>query len=197
MAGLGSAVLRHAGNRFRFVLMKTSFLLPFIFGQVLGSFACGHNDMDPPIEATERFVGQWLISETEPHALYGESLFRFAADGSVAMIWDAGLYGEMHSQGHVRHPSDDLDAPVCFFGASWHSIVSERMVIEGACSDNIPRPIELYFVSDAAANSAGATVEIVDVGGETGWLPPRWGWKFKKCQRINSSPGDCGALTDG
>jgi hypothetical protein len=137
--------------------------------------ACG-GTAPSGVEQDERFMGRWFIEETVAHALYGASTYTLSADGTIELVWDAGIYG--FPQGYVQSP--DL-AVRCFFGEHWTSRGSDVLVIEGDCDDETSREISLRFTSAAGQNAEGATVEIEAVGGEPGWLPPQWGWSFRKC----------------
>lgn len=137
--------------------------------------ACASDSADP-MESSERFVGRWFIEETEAHALYGASTYQLAADGSLALEWDAGFYPE--PQGHVVSPDRDV---VCAFGDRWTTPDGELLIIDGTCTDDASRQIHLLFESDASLNDSGATVRIDSVDGEDGWQPPQWGWSFRKC----------------
>ena len=136
-------------------------------------------------DSAERFVGSWFVEETEAHALYAASSYQLHQDGSVELIWDAGWY--QVPQGYVLSP--DLSVQ-CLFGAEWMSWSDDRLLIVGNCSDDMERLIDLAFVSDPSGNAAGATVDIQEVGGEAGWLPPQWGWSFRKCAPFDSCRGD-------
>ncbi len=138
--------------------------------------ACGGAAPESGDQQDERFVGRWFIEETEAHALYSASTYAFAADGTLSLVWDAGLYG--FPQGYVRSPDGALS---CFFGDTWSSRGQELLVIDGACDDDSTRAITLRFTSAPSSNVAGAAVQIDSVGGQAGWLPPQWGWSFRKC----------------
>lgn len=123
-----------------------------------------------------RFVGRWFVEETDAHALYAASTYDLREDGSIELVWDAGFYDA--PQGQVRSPDGAIR---CVFGASWGSPDGAHLLVDGVCSDDVARDIQLLFTSDPAANTAGATVVIDEVGGERGWQEPQWGWSFTRC----------------
>ena len=133
---------------------------------------------EPTPEGTARFAGPWLVQETMPHATYGASAYQLHPDGSLTLVWDAGL-GTI-PQGHVRSPDRSI---TCQFGDTWTS-VDARLVIDGKCSDGVERSIELEVTSPPSSNAIGATVVIGDVGEERGWQPPQWGWALTKCADV-------------
>lgn len=145
-------------------------------------FGCG-SDAPGDVTPSERFVGPWFVEETEAHALYGASTYELAADGTMTLVWDAGLM-EL-PQGHVRSPDRTR---TCRFGTTWQSRGDGILVIDGACSDDAHREIALAFASDPSLNAIGANVEIISVGGEDGWLPPAFGWSFRKCATATDAP---------
>jgi hypothetical protein len=152
--------------------------------------ADGEQAKQPNPDHDPRFVGAWLVHEVVPHALYSASIFRLGADGALVQTWDAGFYGGTH--GYVRDPKKEI---TCAFGARWRSLGQDLMVIDGECSDARSREIRLRFATDPSMNHAGTKVRIESVGGEPGWLPPAWGWAFRKCRRPDDTPEECGALS--
>ena len=136
-------------------------------------------------QQSDRFAGRWFIEETQAHALYGASTYELTPDGAVGLLWDAGL-DEM-PQGHVRHPDS---ATVCVFADGWRSFDDESLVVDVDCSDEVARALVLSFTSAPAANAVDADVTIASVGGESGWLPPEWGWSFRKCEAAEPCVGD-------
>jgi hypothetical protein len=137
--------------------------------------ACG-GSAPPAGERDDRFVGRWFIEETTPHATYGASTYSFSADGTIELVWDAGIFG--FPQGYVQNPDQSLR---CFFGPTWTSRGADLLIIEGLCDDNSTREIALRFPLDPTQNATGTSVDIDSVGGAPGWLPPQWGWSFRKC----------------
>lgn len=146
-------------------------------------FGCS-NDAQEVVTPDMRFVGYWFVEETQAHALYGASTYELATDGTMTLVWDAGLMG--FPQGHVRSPDRSR---TCQFGTTWHSNGDGILVIDGVCSDDASREIVLAFANDPSSNAIGATVEIASVGGEDGWIPPAFGWSFQKC--VTASEGPC------
>ncbi len=49
-------------------------------------------------------------------------------------------------------------------------------------------------VAHTSLDGEAVTVQTGLVGGETEWLPPNWGWAFRKCPSDSSSPVECGGL---
>ena len=144
--------------------------------------ACGSQATE---STSSRFVGPWLVEETMPHATYGASSYELQSDGSLTLIWDAGILGI--PQGHVRNSDRSI---TCVFGDAWTSS-DAVLLIDGKCSDDLARTIELELTSPASSNASGATVEIKSVAGEDGWQPPQWGWSLRKCADVQScrTPG--------
>lgn len=155
---------------------------------VVGLSLLGCDTQQPAQSNDDRFVGQWLVQETEPHALYSASMFRLDADGSLAQTWDAGFYQGTH--GYVRSSDSSIN---CSFGSKWRSRGSQVLIIDGVCNDEQGREIMLRFPENTSLNNADVSIEIVSVGGDENWLPPLWGWSFRKCASAESGPEECGA----
>ena len=145
--------------------------------------------LQPDLDLDKRFIGTWLVHETEPHALYSASMFRFEADGELRQVWDAGFYEGTH--GYVQSPDASV---ICAFGSKWRSRDAQVLTIDGVCDDGMSREIKLGFPPNTSQNSAAVSIVIMSVAGEAQWLPPRWGWAFKKCESRESSPEECGAV---
>src|SRR5688572_16512700 len=153
--------------------MRHSFAVPVAL--LLLASACASDDA-AEADATSRFTGRWFIEETVAHALYAASTYDLRVDGTVELVWDAGFYAQ--PQGQVLSPDTSVS---CVFGEVWQAPDLWHLIIAGECSDQIARDIHLDFESAPAANAAGATVLIDDVGGEEGWQEPQFGWSFRKC----------------
>jgi hypothetical protein len=156
--------------RFRFIV---------IAGLTCFALACTSESSD--VENSPRFAGPWLVTETQPHALYGASAYELHLDGSLTLAWDAGI-NDM-PQGYVRSPDLSIS---CFFGHSWTSVGDALLVIDGNCTDGVERAIELELASPPASNSSGAIVRIDEVGQQRGWQPPQWGWALSKCPDVQT-----------
>ena len=154
---------------------------------------CGDSGRQGAAQHDERFVGQWLVHEVEPHALYSASLFLFGGTGGLRQTWDAGFYPQA-THGYVRSPDSSV---ICAFGSSWESRAAATVILAGVCTDGRARDIRLAFPADTQLDRTDVTPEIVSVGGETDWLPPLWGWAFRKCDSQMSKPAECGALFPG
>jgi hypothetical protein len=143
-------------------------------------------------EHAERFVGLWAV--TQPyHAAYEQTLYWFHADGTV----DTGPSQPEDCSGHLaRHcvtgsvancvPATGQNTCqaelTCVFGSEWYSLGTNRLVIVGACSDGVPRPIELAFNPDVSTNAGGgANATLVSVAGDANWTHDNWDWVFVKC----------------
>ncbi len=144
----------------------------------------------PPIVEPSRFTGTWLVEETVAHATYFAALYEFAEDGSLTLLenfsYDLGVsYPQVGWAGNLYL--------VCEFGERWRSEDDRLLEIDGACSDEVTRPIQIAFETEPDRNTerAGASVRLVSVGGDTQmWSEPPWGWHFIKCQpdRSNCQP---------
>lgn len=131
---------------------------------------------DDTPELSERFVGNWLLHETVPHALDGATTYQLAANGTLELLWDLAYYERPFA--HVVSPDESIS---CFLGTHWQSEGDDTLILEGDCSDGESRDIVLHFSSQSTQNLSGATTEILHVGNESGWTPPRNGWAFQKC----------------
>ena len=135
---------------------------------------------EPPlVEPTSRFVGTWLVEETVAHATYFATLFEFGEDGSVTLLEDRSYdIGESYP---MVGWAGNLYL-VCTFGEQWRSDDDIHLEIDGACSDEVVRPIRIVFETEPSGNAAGATVRLHSVGGDQQmWSEPVWGWHFIKC----------------
>ena len=165
--------------------------LPIVFLLLIG---CGRTEpiepaetLLPPVEVVvperaDRFAGLWMVDQPY-HAGYEVNFYALGADGQVELVDSFG--NPAPATGPVTGVVSDSPTAAlqCVFGASWHSVAGERLIIEGRCTDGSSRNIELGFTSPAAQNGVGggATVDLISVGGEQGWIHPGFDWRFKKC----------------
>ena len=151
--------------------------------------ACG-GTAPPPVTGEEhdpRFVGLWIV-EQPFHALYEATWYDFRADGTLITGHTTPESCTPHLERHcvtgsVGNCKTQTCTPetTCVFGEAWHSLDDATLVIDGECSDGVAREIVLGFTTDAAANTGGAQVDVVEVGGEPTWIHDNWEWSFRKC----------------
>jgi hypothetical protein len=135
-----------------------------------------HQSHEIPTEAEGRFTGRWLIIDTVFRATSGGVVYDLQPDGSLELveIW------ALASGGGVSDPATGRS---CEFVGPW-SAEGSVLTIGASCSDGAARDVALEF-GDASSNATGNVVEIIAVGGESGWrtLEHTWAWAWMQCDR--------------
>jgi hypothetical protein len=124
----------------------------------------------------QRFVGAWRIALIEGDPAFSD--FVFSGDGKLTHLLSVANgqpVSPMQGAGMVRCPGEGT-VPACAFGPSWYSRGVDTLVIDGACTDQVARDIELQFSDETRT----AAVTVLSVGGEAGWSQ-RAAWRFEKC----------------
>jgi hypothetical protein len=149
------------------------FLLLIILGM---SATVGMNTTHHP-----NFVGLWRVDQPT-HALYEATLYDFRPEGELIMVETLTLGGQ--DADYVTGTVARADV-VCRFGSQWHSLSESRLVIQGDCSDDVAREIELNFTRVLGTETFDA--QVISVGGEVGWSHQDWAWSWARC----GSPETC------
>lgn len=135
-------------------------------------------------EGSGRFVGEWMIDQPF-HAGYEASWYVFRADGRLEHVRDC-AYGGPVPTGFVTDASGETS---CLFDGTWWAPDHDTLAIDGVCSDDFAREIRLGFPTDAAGNAGGQTdVQVVSVGGETGWVHDVFAWRWTICLESTCEP---------
>jgi hypothetical protein len=152
-------------------MRAASILLPLFLA------GCAEDTSGPSPETNPRFVGEWMIDQPA-HALYEASWYLFHDDGRLEHLRDCSFGGPVPT-GSV----DDASVSIrCLFGDRWSAPDGDTLVVSGTCSDGNEREIVLGFPADATGNAGGvSTIEVVSVGGETGWGHFTFDWVWHKC----------------
>ncbi|MBA3463805.1 MAG: hypothetical protein H0T46_27865 [Deltaproteobacteria bacterium] len=159
--------------------------------------ACTNTATDPDPEISRehhpRFHGWWVVAQPF-HALYEETYYDFAPDGTLTVGPSdpadcSGHLSEHCVTGSVAKMQTSLS---CVFGASWYSLDASHVAIAGDCSDQVPRDIVIELAADPSSNTSfgGAGGTVVSVGGEPDWSHDNWDWVFRKCPS-GSTPTSC------
>lgn len=144
----------------------------FLACVLLAACAGEHDNFD------DRFVGEWMVDQPF-HATYEATWYRFHAGGELEHLRDCSFGGPVPT-GFVS--SDEMDAVRCEFGGRWSSHDGVTLAIAGVCSDGRARDIVLGFPTDTAGNATGQTaIDVITVGGESGWGHFVWDWQWQKC----------------
>ncbi len=120
------------------------------------------------VESPRRdLAGQWIFDQPT-HALYEAVLFDFRRDGTLARL------------GEIRGGVDRVEhGPVgCTFGDRWASPRVRTLAIEGTCSDDRSRTIELSLSGEALGRHE---VTEIRVAGESGWTHRGHAWSVIRC----------------
>ena len=151
-------------------------------------------EVDAGPERADRFVGLWMVDQPY-HAGYEATFYALSADGQLRVVDSFGVgYGPNPGQFLTGVVAPSFQSSLqCVFGSTWRSAEAKRLFITGDCTDGTGREIELSFESPASQNAApeGATVSLISVGGEPGWLHPDFDWRFKKCRPGPPMVGTC------
>ena len=139
---------------------------------------------DPPAtrEHDERFIGVWAV-EQPLHALYEVTYYAFDADGSLHDLASEPANCSGHLSKHCVTGSVASGETSCVFGDEWFSRGSSKLVVVGACSDQVDREIVIEMAADASSNTGfgGAGGTLISVGGEAGWTHDNFDWAFRRC----------------
>jgi hypothetical protein len=124
-------------------------------------------------------VGFWSISQLA-HAESEVSVYEFRTDGTAIHVasWHTGTdqtgpsIATVARDGTQRCGRVYCDRkPVCTLGGKWRVIAGGRVGIGSTCTDGKAREVVMKL----------GTLEVVTVGGESGWGHDGWGWSWKKC----------------
>jgi hypothetical protein len=132
-------------------------------------------------EHAARFVGEWTITyQTDRDS---SATFTLASSGAIEIV----------RRGSGTPLEDIATRPGsgirCEVGTRWHSAGSSMLVFEAtACSDGVPRDVNIAFPGDPSGNASyDLAVEVASVGGEGGWKATEFNgpWGLRRCPRAD------------
>jgi len=181
-------------NRLRDIEWRPFLVVALLFG-LLATTACseasdetgwqftapGTSPSGPPTDGA--LVGLWLVRDGQAHATDLMTLYDFRETGELIEIETKAFGRPPSPKGRVgRCGENDLpERPICEFDGRWRINDDGRLVIEGQCTDGDERDIVLAYDTNPSDGSE-LSISIESVGGESDWCPPRWGWRWERCE---------------